>query len=308
MALGVAAGHANAARPADNAMSAAKVVLGRRLFYDADLSIDGTMACATCHEQHRAFADGNATHSGVHGDPGRRNVPGLANVAWFKVLTWGNPTITTLEAQARVPMTGLHPIEMGMADQDTEIARRLGHDDCYVAMFREAFPEAQGRMDFAQVAKALGAFERTLISFGSPYDAWRRGDAAAMPPDAVSGHQLFMQDCASCHSGPLLSDGRFHRLTAPAPNDAGLSEISGHTADIGRFRTPSLRNLALTAPYLHNGAAPTIEAAIRQHPGMAALDDRNMAKLVTFLSALTDQHFVTDKRFSLPDKACGRSL
>ncbi|CUS45530.1 MAG: cytochrome c peroxidase [Pseudomonadota bacterium] len=294
--------------PVDNAMSAARVELGRRLFYDADLSIDGSMSCATCHEQHRAFADGNATHAGVHGDPGRRNVPGLANVAWAKSLTWGDPRIRTLEAQALVPIAGLHPVEMGMAGQETETARRLGRDGCYVDMFSAAFPEAGGRIDVAQIAKALAAFERTLISFDTPYDAWRRGDAAAMPAQAVAGRALFAATCAACHSGPLLSDGAFHHIVPAATGDLGLGEISGHAADNGRFRTPSLRNVALTAPYFHDGSAPTIEVAIRRHPGMEAIRDADMASLTAFLSMLTDRHFVTDKAFALPDTACGKVL
>ncbi|WCM29449.1 cytochrome-c peroxidase [Sphingomonas sp. QA11] len=294
--------------PADNAMSPAKIELGRRLFYDADLSIDGSMSCATCHEQHRAFADGNATHAGVHGDPGRRNVPGLANVAWAKSLTWGDTRIRTLEAQAMVPIAGLRPVEMGMAGQEAEIARRLGRDGCYADMFSAAFPEAKGRIDVAQVAKALAAFERTLISFDSPYDRWQHGDATAMPAQAAAGRRLFVANCAACHSGPLLSDGAFHRIIPPAPGDSGLGETNGRGADNGRFRTPSLRNVALTAPYFHDGSAPTIEAAIRRHPGMAATADGNLLSLTAFLSMLTDRHFVTDKAFALPDVACGKAL
>lgn len=115
--------------PRNNPMSAAKVELGRRLFYDADLSVDGTMACATCHEQHRAFSDGNPTHAGVHGEPGRRNVPGLANVGWLRTLTWADPRQSSLERQAAVPVMGTTPVEMGMAGQEAEITRRLTRDD-----------------------------------------------------------------------------------------------------------------------------------------------------------------------------------
>lgn len=290
--------------PADNPMQAAKVELGRRLFYDADLSVDGTMACATCHEQHRAFADGNTTHAGVHGDPGRRNVPGLANVAWMRSLTWGDPRVKTLEAQAAIPVTGIKPVEMGMAGQEAEIARRLARDDCYRTMFAEAFP-GDGTIDFPHAVKALAAFERTLVSFDSPYDAWRHGDTAAVSPAAITGAALFRRDCAACHSGPLLSDGRFHKLLPASPADPGLGEITGRAADAGRFRTPSLRNVALTAPYLHDGSARTIADAIARHPG---IDPSGIAALAAFLTTLTDRHFVADPRYSLPDRACGRRL
>ncbi len=130
-------------------MSVAKVELGRRLFYDADLSANGTMACAACHEQKRGFADGNAMRPGVHGDPGRRNVPGLANVAWRARLTIADPAIIDLEAQALVPLLGEHPVEMGMRGLETELSRRLGTNACYRRMFARAFPAERGRIDLA---------------------------------------------------------------------------------------------------------------------------------------------------------------
>ncbi|WP_239025745.1 cytochrome-c peroxidase [Sphingomonas paeninsulae] len=288
-------------------MSAEKTELGRRLFYDADLSIDGTMSCATCHEQHRAFADGNATHSGVHGDPGRRNVPGLANVAWMKVLTWGNPKIQSLERQAAVPITGKKPVEMGMAGHENEIARRLGKDSCYRTMFARAFP-GETAIDFAQVAKALAAFERTLVSLDTPYDAWRRGNRAVLSPDAQRGASLFAHDCSACHSGLLLSDGKYHRVVASSASDPGLGEITGRLADVGRFRTPSLRNVALTGPYLHDGSAKTVVDAVRRHPRTATLSASKMDSLSAFMNALTDYRLVKDERFSLPTEACGKRL
>lgn len=293
--------------PADNPMSAAKVELGRRLFYDADLSADGTMACATCHEQRRAFADGNTTHAGVHGDPGRRNVPGLGNVGWMTPLTWADPRLTTLEAQAVVPVTGTTPVEMGMAGQESEIARRLARDACYRAMFARAFP-GDGAIDFPHAARALAAFERVLISLDSPYDAWMRGDRAALPPAATAGAALFRRDCGGCHSGPLLSDGRFHRILPASPADPGLAERSGRAADAGRFRTPSLRNVALTAPYFHDGSARTMADAITRHPGKAAAPAADLAALTAFLTSLTDRRLIADKDLALPDRACGKPL
>lgn len=294
--------------PGGNAMSAARVELGRRLFYDADLSVDGSMACSTCHVQRHAFADGNATHPGVHGDPGRRNVPGLANVAWAKSLTWGDPRVRTLEKQMLIPLTGTNPVEMGMRGREGEIAVRLGRDDCYVRMFRDAFPEAGGRIDIGTIGRALAAFQRSLISADTRYDRWLAGDASALDAEERQGARLFGRSCASCHAGPDLTDGRFHRARFE-PGDRGLGEITGRRADDGRFRTPGLRNVMLTAPYLHDGSARTVAEAIDRHPavspGMAAADRQ---AIVRFLGALTDRAFVSDPRYALPRAACGISL
>jgi cytochrome c peroxidase len=284
--------------PADNPMSAAKVELGRRLFYDADLSLDGTMACATCHEQKRGFGDGNARHPGVTGEAGRRNVPGLANVAWFSPLTHADPRQTTLEAQVAVPVMGTHPVEMGMAGRGAEIAARLSHDDCYRRMFAAAFPEHQGRIAYADVARALASFERTLVSYGSAFD---RG---TLDPVARDGQAQFRRACAGCHAGPRLTDLAYHRLgpVDPAAPDQGLYEVTGREADRGRFRTPGLRNVAMTGPWWHDGSATSIEAAIARH-GLAATPG-----LVAFLHGLDDPAFAADPATRLPDRACGKPL
>ncbi|MDR3506338.1 MAG: cytochrome c peroxidase [Caulobacteraceae bacterium] len=301
--------------PADNPMSPAKVALGRRLFYDADLSIDGTMACATCHEQRRGFSDGNAAHPGVNGEPGRRNPMTLANVGYFGALTWGDPRIGSLERQSIVPLTGNHPVEMGLTEQGKVLAGRLGADPCYRRLFAQAFPDGGGRIELTTIAKALAAFERTLISRDAPFDRYRRGDRAALSASAQQGMALFYgpgQDCASCHAGSLFTDAAgaptgslaaFHRIEPVSDRpDQGLKDITGDPADAGRFRTPSLRNVALSAPYLHDGSAPTLGEAIRRHGVM--LKDTDLTDLTAFLNSLTDQGFVTDPRFSLPKPGC----
>jgi len=211
--------------PAGNPMSAAKVELGRRLFYDADLSVDGTLSCASCHAQHRAFTEGNATHPGVKGAAGRRNVMGLANVAYLSPLTWADPAQTTLDAQVAVPVTGDHPVEMGMRGQEAELVRRLGADACYRAIFAAAFPETKGQITFASTANALGAFERTLLSWNSPYDRHLRGDRPGLSSTAKRGEALFQaKGCSGCHSGPNFTDGRFHAIADPRGEDQGLAE------------------------------------------------------------------------------------
>lgn len=278
--------------PAENPMTGAKVALGHRLFYDADLSTDGTMACSTCHEQHRGFADGNRTHAGVHGDPGRRNVPGLANVAWRQVLTWGDPRASSLEVQAATPLTGSTPIEMGMAAQSGELARRLGRDTCYRRMFKAAFPGTRGRINQASVVQALAAFQRTLLAFDAPVD---RGEAP------TPGASIFARKCASCHAGRDYTDDHFHRLQPVSAADRGAGEVTGRATDDGAFRTPSLRNVAVTGPWLHDGSADTLAAALAAHPGSSPAD---APALIAFLDSLTDRAFLTNKRFAYPEDAC----
>ncbi|EIZ77600.1 di-heme cytochrome c peroxidase [Novosphingobium sp. Rr 2-17] len=305
--------------PADNPMTAAKVTLGRRLFYDADLSIDGTMSCATCHSQRHGFAEDNRTHPGVHGDPGRRNVPGLANVAWMVPLTWADSRLTTLEAQVPVPVMGDHPVEMGMKGGEAEIARRLGRDPCYVSMFHAAFPEHRGKIDMVTVSKAIAAFERTLVAFDTPYDRARHGRATTMSPAAMRGAELFSgrAGCTSCHSGPQFTDGQFHAIGAAGhgadlgPPDRGLGEVTGLVSDDYRFRTPGLRNVALTAPYMHDGETANLAEAIRAHSAVAAtktLSEADIANLEAFLDTLTDRHFARDPKLALPQTVCGRRL
>lgn len=295
--------------PADNPTTPAKVALGRRLFHDADLSIDGTMSCASCHEQHRAFAHSSRTRPGVADAPGRRNVPGLANVAWARTLTWADSRLETLEAQVLVPILGDHPVEMGMKDHEAEIPKRLGADPCYVRMFGDAFPELGGRIDMVTVARALAAFQRTMLSYDTPYDRFRAGRRGALTPIARQGVALFETHCAGCHAGPNFSDGRYHRLAGPAPDapDRGLGEVTGRPDDDGRFRTPNLRNVGLTAPYLHDGSADTLADAIARHgPAVPDFAVGERAALVAMLEGLTDRRFVTDRRFAYPDRVCGR--
>jgi cytochrome c peroxidase len=297
--------------PADNPMNAAKVELGRRLFYDADLSLDGTLACANCHVQRHAFADSVPSRGGVDGGQGRRNAPGLANVAYLSPLTWADPRQSTLEKQVAVPVFGDHPVEMGMMGHADELVRRLSGDDCYPQMFRDAFPDGRDTIGTATIAKALAAFQRTLLSYRSPYDRDRAGEAGALPDDARLGKVLFEADCASCHAGPDLTDSRFHAIEASAsPTDAGLAEVTGRARDKGKFRTPGLRNVALTAPYMHDGSASSLEAAIRRHafavPAVKALSARQSASLIAWLGAMTDPAFVSDPEFAYPDRICGK--
>ncbi len=284
--------------PADNPMSATKVALGRRLFYDADLSIDGTMSCASCHEQKHAFTDGNTTRPGVHGDAGRRNVPGLANVAWLPALTAANPRVTTLEAQAAIPIFGLTPIEMGMHGSEQEIPRRLSRDACYRRQFRAAFPDGRGRIDMTSVAMALASFERSMVSFDTP------ADRGTLSPEASAGKAAFGRACASCHAGLQFTDSRFHAILPVNAADRGLAEATEKAEDEGRFRTPPLRNVAVTGPWFHDGSARTLREAITRHP--ITLDAPATDQLLAYLEALTDRGFIENPAFAYPDRPCGK--
>ena len=330
--------------PADNPMSAAKVELGRRLFYDARLSSNGQMSCGTCHEQARAFTDGKATHSGVHGDPGLRNVMPLANVAYMPTLTWANPNLKRLEDQVLVPLFGDRPVEMGLQAQEKSLFATLAADPEYPRLFRAAFPQTGGRIDLSSLTKSVASFLRSLNSFDSPYDRYRHGgDAHAISDAAKRGEALFFGDtleCSHCHGGLNFTDNLrrqgqafpetgFHntglynqdgRGAYPADNP-GLREFTGKPEDEGRFRTPSLRNVALTAPYMHDGSIPSLEAVIREHyavGGRAAggpngksprrdaliegfpVTDAEVGDLVAFLESLTDQTFIHDPRHGDP--------
>lgn len=334
--------------PADNPMSAAKVELGRRLFYDKRLSADGSMACATCHEQARAFTDGKARSRGVTGETTARNSPSLANVAYVPVLTWANPLLRALEKQALIPLFGTHPTEMGLAGREHELFARLAADETYARLFRAAFPEHGGAIDLATTTRALAAFQRTLISYDSPYDRYRYGgESDALSAAAKRGEALFFSErleCYHCHGGLHLTDTVAHaRLAWPEfgfhntglynrdgkgaypPDNVGIAEHTGDPADMGRFRTPSLRNVTLTAPYMHDGSIATLDAVIDHYAAggrtIHAGPDRGRGAasplrsplivgfrvtraerddLIAFLESLTDRGFIADPRFADP--------
>ncbi|WP_454758401.1 cytochrome-c peroxidase [Caulobacter segnis] len=293
-----------AQRPA----SEVRVELGRRLFYDADLSIDGTMACATCHEQHHGFTDSNATRPGVHGDPGRRNIQTLANVGTFASLTWGDPRVTRLEDQALIPIAGTAPVEMGFHGQEKVLEDRIGGQACYRKLFAAAFPGQAVSM--TTITKALAAFQQTLVSHDAPYDRKKRGEVVDTSIEALRGEKLFFgkAGCASCHAAPDFTDATgpnaFHRIDLPFSGDQGLGEITGKAADNGKFRTPSLRNVGISGPYLRDGSARTLMGAIRRHRMAIGLKDGEVEDLAAFLRTLTDDRFVADPRFSLPKTSC----
>ncbi|MDY7230339.1 methanobactin export MATE transporter MbnM [Hyalangium rubrum] len=330
--------------PADNPMTEAKVELGRHLFYDTRLSLNGTQSCGSCHFQNLAFTDGRKNALGSTGEVHRRNAQGLINVAYATSLTWANPSLTTLELQALTPLFGKEPVELGFGDRQEELLERLRSDVELVSRFAEAFPGEAEPVSLASLTRALASFQRTLISGNSPYDRYvYRGEAGALSPAAVRGMDLFMSErleCNHCHSGFNFLDASATSLTAtpvqafhntglynedgqgayPA-EDPGVIELTGQREDMGRFRASSLRNIAVTAPYMHDGSIATLsevidhyaaggKARLRQGGPLSpmqsgfvrgfTLTEQEKADLLAFLEALTDTEFLSNPRFSDP--------
>jgi cytochrome c peroxidase len=264
-------------------MTIAKVELGRHLFYEKRLSVTREFSCASCHEQTRAFTDGKPVAIGATGERHPRNAMSLANVAYSSVLTWANPLMTRLETQALVPLFGEHPVEMGMAGKEEQILDFLRQDADYHNLFREAFGDRS--ITLSNLTKAIAAFERSLISMNSPYDHYRyRGDHNAISASAKRGERLFhseRMECFHCHGGITFSDSIQHERSGfteisfhntglyningqgayPADN-TGVHEITHQPTDMGRFKAPTLRNIALTAPYMHDGSIATLEEVL----------------------------------------------
>lgn len=271
--------------PASNPMSEAKVALGRRLFYEVGLSGNGTQSCGSCHQSRFAYTDGLATSVGSTGEPHPRSAMSLVNVAYVTTFTWANPSLDSLETQATVPMFGEFPVELGVTGHEDEILGRLRASPDYVALFGEAFPGDAEPIRFSNVARAIAAFERTLVGAGSAFDrATTGGDPAAMSEAARRGMELFFGErleCFHCHGGaslgqpirgvgleryePELHNNGLYNVggTGDYPDgNQGLFESTGLPTDRGRFKAPSLRNIALTAPYMHDGSVATLDAVI----------------------------------------------
>jgi cytochrome c peroxidase len=332
--------------PAENPMSMAKVQLGRALFYERRLSLDGSLSCGSCHRQARAFSDGQRVHRGVNGELGFRNVMALTNVAYLPSYTWSNPSLTTLEKQMLVPLFGDHPIEMGMAGHEHRLIASLDRVPAYRRAFAAAFPEEQGRISLLNMVRAIAAFERTLLSFDSPYDRYLHGERNAISASARRGEALFFGErleCYHCHGGVDLTDNHmqvgqaysevgFHNtglynedgMGAYKPWDHGLRDITGRDEDEGAFRTPALRNVAVSGPYMHDGSISTLEDVVLRHyavKGRAALGKNGenplrsdfiagftvrpeeVRDLVAFLNSLTDANFLTNPAFADPHSA-----
>ncbi len=261
--------------PADNSFTKEKAVLGRFLFYDKRLSGDDTMSCASCHDVSLAFTDGMVRPRGIpnrEGGLGPRNAPNLTNAGFSKSYTWINPGLKQLENQALVPLfLDNIAIEMGLAGKENQALEKIKKEDNYQELFAAAFPHEENRFTIGNVVRAIASFERTFISFNSPYDHYINGDNSAISESAISGKDLFFSDqlkCSQCHSGKFFSDAQdresknkkyfhdngIHNKYPDNTNNVGLSEVSLSSKDVGKFKTPTLRNVAYTYPFMHDGS------------------------------------------------------
>ncbi len=272
--------------PADDPMTPQKVALGKMLYYDPILSRSGLISCNTCHNLAIGGDDNQKTSIGDKWQHGPRNAPTVFNSAFLKVQFWDGRA-KTLEEQAKGPLTA--HVEMNATPQ--MVVNRLKAIPEYVMLFRRAFPNDKDPITFDNVAKAIATFERTLTTPNSPFDRYLAGDTSALDADQVEGLHLFVDlGCVSCHRGPILSDGRFHRFRIN--DDKGRYKVTKNPKDLYKFRTAQLRNVALTAPYFHDGSVESLTEAVKimaQKMLNKKLTDQQAYKIKRFLESLTGQ-------------------
>jgi len=294
--------------PADNPTTAAKVELGQQLYHDPRLSSSGTVSCSSCHNTALGGEDNRPNSVGVGGQTGGRSAPTVWNAAFNEVQFWDGRA-ASLEAQAAGPVT--NPIEMGMDNWDGVVAR-LKTIEGYQKSFDEVF--GKDSISKENVTKAIAAYERTLITPNSPYDKYASGDTSALTAQQVRGLEKVAElGCTGCHSGPAFNGpGVFQRFPV-TPNgyfeaqyhfskDKGLAEVTKKLEDEHLWKVPTLRNIALTAPYFHNGSVKTLEQAVTVMAKVQLgknLSEGEVADIVAFLDALTGE-FPKQKLPTLP--------
>ena len=341
------AGFPTPAVPQNNPLTEAKVELGRFLFYDRRLSGNGTQSCASCHHQDKAFTDGRPLAIGSTGEVHPRNAQSLANAVYHSTLTWVNPSLLSLEAQMQVPLFSEGPVEMGVNESNIdEVLGRIQTDNRYQTMFAAAFAGQVQPITWGNITQAISSFQRTLISGNSRFDRYQRGEIP-LNAQELRGLELFNSEkaeCFHCHAGFNFNDQVRHASTQVLdtpfhntglyniagsgnfpPLNQGLFEFTANPADRGKFRAQSLRNVEVTAPYMHDGSMATLEDVLdfyaaggrnitsgpyagdgRAHPNksdlIASIDlsQQDKADLVAFLKTLTDHEFLTNPKFSNP--------
>jgi len=322
--------------PADNPMSTAKVELGAALFGDGRLSVTGTYSCSSCHIPALAFTDGRKTAIGATGERHTRNTPTLLNAAYATSLGWADPSVTTLEIQHRVPMDNHHPVELGL-DQVLEARlAELNADARITELQHAAYGESNAALGLDQAVQALASYVRTLIAADSAFDRYLYF-GEVLPAAAQRGMRLFFSErvnCALCHasfnlSGPIRQQGVpaadpvFHNTGlynlngSGAYPDVGATAHTGKPTDMGAFRAPTLRNVAVTAPYMHDGSIATLADVVdfyaaggrnvedgpfagdgrlnpfkRKEIHVLDLSPQDKADLVAFLESLTDSRYL----------------
>lgn len=286
--------------PDDNPLNEAKWELGRHLFFDTRLSAQGDVSCATCHNPSSAMADDQPVTPGTGGLAGNRNASALVNLGWQPRFHMEGG-VPSLETQALAPLQEPHELGRDLL----EVAAELALDERYTQWAQEGF----GRpFDAFVFTRSLAAFQRTLISGSAPYDRWLQGDDSALSEAALHGMDLFDDlACSGCHSEVWFTDFQTHNIgLTEAYADPGTYRLTFDSLDIGAFKTPSLRNIAQTAPYMHDGSLATLDDVIDHyasggagHPNQDArvapfeLEEGQRADLLAFMMALTDSSFVT---------------
>lgn len=333
--------------PEDNALTEEKIDLGRYLFYEKKLSINNKTSCGTCHIQSKAFTDGKKVAEGTLGHKHTKNSMSLTNVGYNSILTWGNENLSKLELQMLLAMFGESPPELAMSGHEEDLINRLKADPMYVEKFEKAF-HTKNSITLENITKSIASFERTLVSFNSPYDKYMyNNDQNAISDSAKRGQKLFYSEkleCFHCHGGFNFSDSTRHEKSAfiefnlhntglynlngksqYPKGEQGFFEVSRNEKDIGKFKAPTLRNIELTAPYMHDGSINTLEEVVDHYAQggrtittgeFAGVGSKNYYKdgfvkgfkitpeektdLIEFLKSLTDQTFITDKNLSDP--------
>lgn len=336
--------------PADNPMSEEKFLLGRSLFYDKRLSGNGSYACASCHFQNLAFTDGKAVATGSTGEHTLRGAQGLANSAYHVYFTWANYSLASMERQMINPLLGDNPVEMGVNDRTKPvILERLKADARYVEQFKQVFPGKEQPVTLQNIIKAIACFQRGLISANSKYDQYLQ-HKAELSKDEERGRALFFSakaQCSQCHGSFNFNDqviaADSAEVQTPFHNtglynvdgqggfpegNRGIIEVSNRAQDMGMFRAPSLRNVAVTAPYMHDGSIATLEQVLDFYAGHGRvieggafkgdgranplkdkrldkieLSAQDKADIIAFLHTLTDHEFLSNPRYADPFKA-----
>ncbi len=296
---------------AENPVTTAGFKLGRKLFYDVRLSRDNSTSCGSCHIQTSAFTHhGHQFSHGIDNKLGTRNSPAVMNMAWNKSFMWDGGVIH-LDLFPTSPIT--NPVEMD--ETVANVLEKLKADKDYPGMFKAAF----GTEDIttASTFKAMSQFMNMLVSANSRYDKWIRNEGGQLNADEIAGYNLFKAKCSSCHSTDLFTDGDFHNNGLYASyTDKGRAKVTEDPTDDGKFKTPSLRNVEKTPPYMHNGSKASLESVLQHYASgvkaSATLDpklqengnigipltDVEQAQIIAFLKTLTDDEFIRDRRFS----------
>lgn len=328
--------------PSDNLANEDKFQLGRHLFYDKRLSGNQTMSCESCHKQSLAFTDGLALPTGSTGEVLSRNSQTLTNIAYNASYTWANPVLKEIEDQLVIPLFGEFPVEMGINDANRDvILSRFMDDTRYQLLFNSAFPDEQDPINYPNIIKSLAVFNRSLISKDSAFDRNDMTSAALRGQDLFNGEKM---ECFHCHSGFNFSDSTVHRDTVfvsrPFFNtglyklddegsypalDNGLFTVTQVVTDKGKFRPPTLRNIALTGPYMHDGSMESLTDVLdfyaaggrniqsgpnkgdgRLNPNKSefvngfVLSEQEKQDMLAFLNALTDHEFIQNPRYANP--------